>query len=81
MEHDSSENCGVCGVESSSTSLTFVKLSGFSYKLKVCESCFSKKPEDHYKEAASILSEIIIIATESSSEKERILKIKELLGD
>lgn len=74
-------NCGACGGEFMSDELSTVKLSGFQSVLRVCDSCKSKEPQEHYKTAASILKDISEIASVIESPEDRLAKIKQLLGE
>lgn len=74
-------NCEACGGEFESNELNTVKLSGFKSIMRVCDSCKSKDPEEHYKTAAAILKDISEIASVKDSPEDRLAKIKQLLGE
>lgn len=75
-------NCQACGTEYSVADLKTVKLSGFTHSISICEKCISKTAEDCFKDAASLLNDIISIAKTSSNDPElRLKKIRFLIGD
>lgn len=74
-------NCQACGGECFDNELKTVKLSGFDSSISVCESCLSKTAEASFKDAASILKDIVKIAASSKDPEKRLRAIKSLLGE
>lgn len=74
-------NCEACGHEYIRAELESVKLAGFKSVIRICASCKSKQPQDHYESAANTLKAIAATVNGKLSPEERIQKIKELLDN
>ena len=70
-------NCQICGREYSEKELNIIasplKLSG-DYTMSVCIECMKNTAEESFKDAASILEEVVLIARATASNPERRLQ-------
>ena len=74
-----SGNCQICGSECLGEELNTITISGFD-ALEACSVCLKKTAEEHFKDAADLLEEIVLIAkTTSGNPERRIRAIKELV--
>lgn len=81
MMKNETSNCQACGNEDLKSNLKTVMLCGFNKPIHICSSCVSRTAEDAFKDAASILNEIIIIAVSDSDPENRLDLIKNIFGE
>lgn len=74
-------NCQACGEECFSDELKTVTLTGFSHPICICNACIISTAEDAFKNAASILNDIMAIAALDTDPADRLQKIKSLIED
>ena len=74
-------NCQAWGSECFSNQLKTVRITGFSNPICICNACIISTAEDAFKDAASILNNVMAIVELDIDPEDRLQKIKSLLKD